>query len=84
MVGKAQLVAAAPGIDDPVFIEIEEVGIVVPIVCLAPPVSLLLIHQLPCVFAQQIALVGLLLCTRSSPQHNVQVAYDRFCCSLLM
>ena len=67
MVGKAQLVATPPGINDPVLIEIEEVRVVIPVVCLAPPVSLLLIHQLPCVLTQQIALVGLLLRTNSRP-----------------
>ena len=61
MIGKAQLVATAPGINDPVLIEVEQVGVVVPVVCLAPPVSLCLVYQLPCVLAQQIALVRLFL-----------------------
>lgn len=61
MIGKAQLVATAPSINDPVLIEVEQVGVVVPVVCLAPPVSLCLVHQLPCVLAQQIALVRLFL-----------------------
>ena len=63
VVGEAQLVAASPGINDPVLIEVEQIGVVVPVVRLAPPVCLLLVHQLPCVLAQQIALVGLLLRT---------------------
>ena len=61
VVGEAQLVAAAARIDDPVLVEVEEVGVVVAVVRLPPPVGLLLIHQLPGVLAQQVALVRLLL-----------------------
>ena len=67
VVGKAQLVAAAAGVNDPVLIEVEQVGVVVPVICLAPPVGLLLIHQLPSILAQQITLVSLLL----QPGHSL-------------
>ena len=51
MIGKAQLVATPSRVNDQVLVEVEEVGVVVAIVRLPPPVCLLLIYQLPRVLA---------------------------------
>ena len=61
VVSEAQLVALLPSIDDPLLVQVEQVGVVVAIIDLATAVSLSLIDELPSVLAQQLPLLGILL-----------------------
>ena len=57
VVCKPQLVASLPGIDDPFLVQIEQVGVVIAVIDLAPPISLSLVDQLASIFSQQLPLL---------------------------
>ena len=61
VVGKAHLVAPVLGINDPIIIQVKEVGVAVPVICLAPPVRLLVVDQLPRVLCHKLIPLDVLL-----------------------
>ena len=61
VVGKAHLVPPVLGINDPIIIQVKEVRVAVPVICLAPPVSLLVVDQLPGVFGHKLIPLDVLL-----------------------
>ena len=69
VVGKAHLVASVLGINHPIIIQVKQVRVAVPVVCLSTPVCLPVINQLPCVLSHKLIPPDVLL-----PQHNIQIS----------
>ena len=73
MVGKAHLVSSVLGINDPVIIEVKQVGVAVPVVRLAAPICLLVVDQLPCVLCHKLILLDVLLQLQGSIYQSIAV-----------
>ena len=69
VIGKAHLVASVLGINDPLVVQVKQVGVAVPVICLSTPVCLPVVDQLPCVLSHKLIPLDVLL-----PQHNIQIS----------